>query len=86
MNIINISAFRNNISDYINRLIYKNESILLKKGKSIVAKITPYDETNKTGKNSKGLLELSGLWKDIDTEEIKKELKKIDRESQHDYP
>jgi hypothetical protein len=83
--VVNVSDFRNNISDYINRLIYKNESFLLRKGKCIVAKVVFYNEKNKSKDGKNTIFELAGLWKNVNTNKIKKELKKLDAKSKNDY-
>jgi antitoxin (DNA-binding transcriptional repressor) of toxin-antitoxin stability system len=54
-NIINISDFRNNISDYINRVIYNKEYFLLKRGKKIVTKVVNYQKSKESKKEKKSL-------------------------------
>jgi len=46
-NIVSVSDFCNNIFDYINLIIYNKDSFLLKRGKSIVAKIFYYKEAGR---------------------------------------
>ena len=75
-NIISISDFRNNISDYINRVTYKKESFLLKKGKSIVAKVITYDKNKKQIKN-KSVSRFAGILNDSEAEEIKRNMSKF---------
>ena len=74
-NIVKISDFRNNISDYINRIIYKNESFLLKKGKSIVAKVVIYTEVKEPIKDK--IKKFAGILSDQEAEEIKKNMTKF---------
>jgi len=78
-NIVNVSDFRNNISDYINRIIYKNESFLIKKGKSILIKIALYDK-NKNLRKEK-LAKFSGIWDNKDGAIIERYAKKLRREA-----
>ena len=75
-NIISISDFRNNISDYINRVTYKKESFLLKKGKSIVAKVITYDKNKKQIKNT-SVSRFAGILNDSEAEEIKRNMSKF---------
>ena len=75
-NVVNISDFRNNISDYINRIIYKNESFLIKKGRSIVAKIILYNEKKEILSKEK-IKRYAGILNDKEAEEIKKNMKKF---------
>ena len=76
MNVINISDFRNNISEYINRVIYKNESILLKRGKTIVAKLASYKTGDESHSENK-IKKFAGILSDKETSKIKKEMKKF---------
>ena len=80
MNVINISDFRNNISDFINRVIYKKESFLLRRGKSIVAKIVVYNEKQKGLKEDK-IAKFAGIWDNKDGEIIEKYARKLRREA-----
>jgi len=75
-NIVNISDFRNNISDYINRVIYNKDSFLLKKGKSIVAKIVVYKEQKELLTEDK-IKKYAGILSDAETKTIKKHMKKF---------
>jgi len=60
-NIINISDFRNNISDYINRVIYNKDYFLLKRGKKIVAKVVNYQKSKESKKEDK-IARFAGIW------------------------
>lgn len=82
MNIINVTEFRNNIGTYIDRLIYNNEEFLLKKGNKVVAKVSTYNEKNKSKKMTT-FRDLAGLW-DSETGEIEKMNKMIDAEDVKD--
>lgn len=73
--IINVSDFRNNIADYINKIKYNNDTFLLKKGKSIVAKITFYQQKD-VDINDK-IAKYAGVWSEKDAAEIKKHMKKF---------
>lgn len=78
-NIINISEFRNNISDYINRVIYNKDSFLLKKGKSIVARIVFYKEQKELLTEDK-IKKYAGIWSDKEANSIRKYAKKLRKE------
>ncbi len=75
-NIVNISDFRNNISDYINRVIYNKDSFLLKKGKSIVAKVVVYKEKKELLMEDK-IKKYAGILSDAEAKNIKKHMKKF---------
>jgi len=75
-NIVNISEFRNNISDYINRVIYNKDSFLLKKGKSIVAKVVVYKEKKELLMEDK-IKKYAGILSDAEAKNIKKHMKKF---------
>ncbi|PIV09086.1 hypothetical protein COS31_00195 [Candidatus Roizmanbacteria bacterium CG02_land_8_20_14_3_00_36_15] len=75
-NIVNISEFRNNISDYINRVIYNKDSFLLKKGKSIVAKIVVFNEKKEITNDDK-ITKYAGILNNKEAKEIKKNIKKF---------
>jgi len=60
-NIINISDFRNNISDYINRVIYNKDYFLLKRGKKIVAKVVNYQKSKESKEENK-IARFAGIW------------------------
>jgi len=77
-NIINISDFRNNISDYINRVIYNKDSFLLKKGKSIVAKVVVYKEQEELLTEDK-IKKYAGILSDVEAKKIRKHMKKFRR-------
>jgi len=72
-NIINISDFRNNISDYINRVIYNKDSFLLKKGKSIVAKVVVYKEQEELLTEDK-IKKYAGILSDVEAKKIRKHM------------
>lgn len=61
-NVVSITDFRNNISNYINKVIYNKDSILLKKRKSIVAEIIAYDRERRIEERNKLLSKLAGSW------------------------
>ena len=75
-NIINISEFRNNISDYINRVIYNRDSFLLKKGKSIVAKVVFYKGQEESLTREK-IKKYAGILNDSEAKNMKKHMKKF---------
>jgi len=75
-NIVNVSDFRNHISDYINRIIYKNDSFLLKKGKTVVVKVTAYNRKEKAV-NDKKAKSFVGIWDNKDGEIIKKYARRL---------
>ena len=77
-NIVNISDFRNNISDYINRVIYNKDSFLLKKGKSIVAKVVVYQE-KKEYLNEDKIKKYAGILNDAEAKDMKKYTNKFRR-------
>ena len=64
---VNVSEFRNNIADFINRVIYKNESFLIKKGNVLVAKVVGYKENKK----------YAGILSDVEAKNMKKYMKKF---------
>lgn len=72
---ISITDFRNNISDYINRIIYKDEFFYLKRGKSIVAKVTVYND-NKVFERNK-VENITEVLNDTEVDNIKKNMKKF---------
>lgn len=71
MNVVPVTDLRNNISSYLNKVIYTGEDILIKKGKNIVAKITRIENPTTS------LLDLAGLMTDEESKKIKTTLKKI---------
>lgn len=75
-NIVNISEFRNNISDYINRVIYNKDSFLLKKGKTIVAKVVVYNEKKESLTEDK-IKKYTGILSDVEAKNMKKYMKKF---------
>lgn len=75
-NIVKISDFRNNISDYINRVIYNKDSFLLKKGKSIVARVVFYKEQKELLTVDK-IKKYAGILSDAEAENMKKQMKKL---------
>ena len=74
--IVNISDFRNNISDYINRVIYNKDSFLLKKGKSIVAKVVVYKEQKELLTEDK-IKKYVGILSDGEAKNMKKHMRKF---------
>lgn len=78
-NIVKVSDFRNNISDYINRVIYNKDSFLLKKGKSIVAKVVFYKGQKETLTEDK-IKKYAGIWSDKEANIIRKYAKKLRKE------
>lgn len=76
MNTVNVSEFRNNIADYINRVIYKNESFLIKKGKSIVAKVSVYKEKKEHITEDK-IKKYAGILSDAEAKNMKKHMQKF---------
>lgn len=76
VNIVNISDFRNNISDYINRVVYKNDSFLLKRGRSIVAKVISYRKEKEALTEDK-IKKYAGILSDSEAKKIKKYMKKF---------
>ena len=50
MKILTATDFRNNISDYMNQIVYQNKSFILKKGKKEIAYITPFIKKEKKTK------------------------------------
>ncbi|PJC30479.1 hypothetical protein CO051_05495 [Candidatus Roizmanbacteria bacterium CG_4_9_14_0_2_um_filter_39_13] len=75
-NIISISDFRNNISDYINRVTYNKDSFLLKRGKSIVAKIVVYQEKKEYLAEDK-IKKYAGILNDMEAKDIKNHMRKF---------
>ncbi|MEK7495665.1 MAG: hypothetical protein AAB603_03685 [Patescibacteria group bacterium] len=75
-NVVNISDFRNNISDYINRVIYNKDSFLLKKGKSIVARVVFYKEQEESLTEDK-IKKYAGILSDVEAKNMKKHMKKF---------
>jgi hypothetical protein len=43
-NIVSVTDFRNNVADVLNRVKYRNETIYLIRGKTLVAKISKVDD------------------------------------------
>jgi hypothetical protein len=79
MNIVSITDFRNNIADYLDKVVYTNEPILIKKGKSFLVEVSLFDNEKRRKSKKSNLFELAGLWKDIDTKKIKEALKEIEQ-------
>lgn len=75
-NIVNISDFRNNISDYINRVIYNKDSFLLKKGRSIVARVVFYKEQKALLTEDK-IKKYAGILSDAEAKNMKKHMSKL---------
>lgn len=75
-NIVNVSDFRNNISDYINRVIYNKDSFLLKKGKSIVARVVFYKEQKEHLTEDK-IKKYAGILSDAEAKNMKKHMRKF---------
>lgn len=75
-NLINVSDFRNNISDYLNRVLYHNESFLLKKGKRIIAKVTGYNKSEEVLTEDK-IKKYAGILNDSEAKKVKKQMKKF---------
>lgn len=74
MNTVAVSDLRNNISDYLNRVIYSGEDLYIKKGKSIVAKISKAKVESK----KPSLLSLAGLLTPKEGDRIKKYIESLD--------
>lgn len=77
MNTVNVSEFRNNIADFINRIIYKNESFFIKKGNVLVAKVCAIDNKGALLKKKNPPIKFSGILNDEEAGEIKKNMKKF---------
>lgn len=75
-NIVKISDFRNNISDYINRVIYNKDSFLLKKGKLIVARVVFYKEQKELLTEDK-IKKYAGIINDAEAKNMKKHMKRF---------
>src|SRR4030067_1117127 len=61
-NIVSVTDFRNNIADVLNRVKYRNETIYLVRGKTLVAKVSKVDDYLPiTAKNRKGPTEAGFL-------------------------
>jgi len=75
-NIVNVSDFRNNISDYINRVRYNKDSFLLKKGKSIVARVIFYKEQKELLTEDK-IKKYAGILSDAEAKNMKKHMRKF---------
>jgi|GEM_PF-3517068 len=75
-NIINISDFRNNISDYLNRVVYKKDSFLLKRGKTIIAKVSVY-EKQKEALTEDRIRKYTGILSDTEAKNMKKYMRKF---------
>ncbi|MEK7633777.1 MAG: hypothetical protein AAB437_02955 [Patescibacteria group bacterium] len=75
-NIVNVSDFRNNISDYINRVRYNKDSFLLKKGKSIVARVVFYKEQKEYLTEDK-IKKYTGILSDVEAKNMRKYMKKF---------
>lgn len=71
MNVVPVTDLRNNISVYLNKVVYSGEDILIKKGKTIVAKITKVKNPATT------LLDLAGLITDTESKKVITTIKKI---------
>ena len=78
-NIVNISEFRNNISDYINRVIYNKDSFLLKKGKSIVTKVVFYKEKKESLTEDK-IKKYTGILTDVEAKNMRKYMKRFHKD------
>lgn len=74
MNIVAVSDFRNNLSDYLNRVIYSDEEIYIKKGKSVVAKISK--AKSKTKKPS--ILDLAGVISENEADKLNAYIESLD--------
>lgn len=83
--IVNITTFRNNIGSYIDRLIYKKESVIITKGNKIVAKLVIASEPGgKKNTSVSPLLKLVGLWSDIDSTAFEERLRGLERQGKKD--
>ncbi|OGF99528.1 hypothetical protein A2153_05025 [Candidatus Gottesmanbacteria bacterium RBG_16_38_7b] len=82
--IVNITDFRNNIGTYIDKVFYKKESFLLKKGKTVVARVTAYDDDRPKISAKEGLGDLAGLWEDLNMKKYKKTMRMIEKKDKDD--
>lgn len=82
--IVNITDFRNNIGTYIDMIFYNKESYLLKKGKTVVARIAAYEEEKSKENAKEGLKKLAGLWEDMDFKKYNNILGKIEKKDRKD--
>lgn len=82
--IVNITDFRNNIGTYIDKIFYNKESFLLKKGKTVVARIEAYGDNRSRTSAKEGLGKLAGLWEDIDLKKYNNRLRKIEKKDKED--
>jgi len=74
MNVIAVSDFRNNLSDYLNRVVYSGEDIYIKKGKSVVAKIS---KTKRTAKKL-SILDLAGVISENEADKLNAYIESLD--------
>ncbi|KKU57233.1 MAG: hypothetical protein UX80_C0022G0013 [Candidatus Amesbacteria bacterium GW2011_GWA2_47_11b] len=74
MNVIAVSDFRNNLSDYLNRVVYSGEDIYIKKGKSVVAKISKTKRTDK----KLSLLDLAGVISEDEADKLNAYIESLD--------
>lgn len=74
MNVIAVSDFRNNFSDYLNRVVYSGEDIYIKKGKSVVAKIS---KTKKADKKL-SILDLAGVISENEADKLNAYIESLD--------
>lgn len=77
-NVIPVSDFRNNISEYLNRVLYNEETLFIKKGKSSrLVKITIDTESNKKRSNLDEILSLGDTWTKEEAEEFELSVKDL---------
>lgn len=74
MNIVAVTDLRNNMSDYLNRVIYSGEDLYIKKGKSIVARIV----RTKIKDKRPSIFDLAGVISEKEADEMNKYIESID--------
>lgn len=76
--IVSALKARRNLGEFINRAYYKGEETIIEKKGKPVAKITWIKTPNFSGKGP--LAKTAGVWKDLNTEAIKKKIKESRRD------
>jgi len=64
---VNASEARNDFFGLLNKVYFENKSFLIKKAGVPVAKLGKFDDEKKID-----IMKFAGIWKDIDTEKMKK--------------
>jgi prevent-host-death family protein len=73
---------RRNLGELLNRAYYKGEETIIEKKGVPVAKLTKLESLSTSGKDR--FFSVAGVWKDIDTEKIKRKIKEAREDGSSD--